>query len=366
MADSNTPNIGLLVADPTDVVQYSAHIGNNLTTIDGMMGAVDCTSSARPTNTYKGQIVYEHDTGRYAQNTGTKASPVWTYMSHQAIVANSSAMPTGGLTAGEQAYVSDVITTAYYSGTAWHYTAPIVCTSTTRPAGAALQTGTLIYETDTLRLLVWNGSTWVPKTFGNFVCTSSTHPSWAFQGLEIYESDTGLNAVYTGSNYLYGLQQLAPTQALSGAASVTFSGLPAVNRLLVVWRLRSSTSGTPLILRIDGDSTIGHYVWAKMTARAAAATASGNAGDGNAQIGTVAGSSTANYFSSGETWINGWNSTNGFCNLDSSSSCWDSSGSYWIDKMGSLYTGTAAAHTSINIQPGSGTLTGEITVYGGP
>jgi len=366
MADSNTPNIGLLIADTADVVQYPAHIGNNLTTIDGLMGAVDCTSVTRPTNTYKGQIIYEHDTGRYVQNTRTKAAPVWSYMSHQALVENSSALPTGGLTAGELIYLSDLGALAYYSGSAWHYCTLIVCSSTTRPTGAALQTGTFIYETDTQTLLVWTGSGWAHRSFNNFVCTSSTHPSWAFQGLEIYETDTGLAAVYSGSNYLYGLQQLAPTQSVSAAANVTFSGLPAVNRLLVVWRLRSSTSGTPLGLQIDGDSTSGHYIWAKMTARAAATSASGNTGDVNAQIGTVAGSSTANYFSSGETFINGWNSTNGYCNMDSVSSCWDTTSSYWIDKMGSLYVGTAAAHTSLKIAPGSGTLTGEVTVYGGP
>lgn len=200
---------------------------------------------------------------------------------------------------------------------------------------------------------------------GMMVVTSTTHPASPFTGLEIFETDTGLSAAYSGSNYLYNLQQIAPTASVSAAASYTFTGLPAVNRLLLVWRLRSSGTGTTLGARLDGDSTGGHYIWAKMTQRGAAVSGSANSSDGYAQIGTVAGSGTANYFSSGETWLNGWNASNGYCNLDSSSSCWDTSSSYWIDKMGSLFLGSAAAHTSLTIFPGSGTITGELTLYGG-
>jgi hypothetical protein len=125
MADTTTPNIGLLVADVNDVVQYPAHIGNNLSTIDGMMGAVDCTSLTRPSNTYKGQIIFEHDSGRYVQNTGTKASPTWTYMSQQSYVCTSSARPSLGLTAGMQIFESDTKRFGVYDGSNWQMVMPL-------------------------------------------------------------------------------------------------------------------------------------------------------------------------------------------------------------------------------------------------
>lgn len=39
--------------------------------------------------------------------------------------------------------------------------APILCTSATRPTGISLRYGTPIFETDTLRELLWDGSAWV-------------------------------------------------------------------------------------------------------------------------------------------------------------------------------------------------------------
>lgn len=303
-----------VLSDNVDVV---ADFNNNWDGIDQRLGTQVCTSSTRPSSPVQGLEIYETDTGF----------------------------------------------TRTYKGAAWSQ-GSTVATSGTRPVNPVQ--GDLLYETDTLRVLLWSGSSWVNKAFANFVCTSGTHPASPFQGLEIYETDTGLNAVYSGSGYLYGLQQIVPTQNLSAAASVTFSGLPAVNRLLLVWRLRSSTAGASLSVQLDGDTTSGHYIWAKMTQRAAAVTAAASAADTSAQIGTVAGNGTANYYSSGETYFNGWNSTNGFCNLDSSSSCWDTTSSYWIDKMGALYTGAAAAHTSVKVVPGAGTVTGEVTIYGGP
>jgi len=280
-------------------------------------------------------------------------------------VCNSSARPTGGLTAGEQIFESDSGVTRTRGAGSWLGEIPTCTVSTLPPNPLA---GDLVYLSDLGAIANYTGAQWRTRT--PILCTSSTHPAntgiTLYDGMQIFETDTELSAWYNGSTgYVHNLQELVPFQSVSGAANITFTGLPAVNRLLVVWRLRSSTSGSPLGLQIDADSTSGHYVWAKMTQRAAAVSGSANAGDTNAQIGTVAGSGTANYFSSGETWINGWNATNGYCNLDSSSSCWDTSSSYWIDKMGSQYIGAAAAHTSIKIAPGSGTLTGEVAVYGG-
>lgn len=162
MADTNTSNIGLLLPDLGDTFNFALHVENNFSTIDSMMGAVQCTSSTRPSNTYAGQIVYETDSKRYAQNTGTKASPTWTYMSHAALAVTAATRPTSGLSTGET-----------------------------------------IYETDTTRFLVYNGSSWENKAFSNLSVTSSTHPTSAnsFVGEQIYETDTKNTLVWDGTNW---------------------------------------------------------------------------------------------------------------------------------------------------------------------
>lgn len=317
------------------------------------------TSGARPAGPIQGDLLFESDTGYVRKYNGA----TWTTVGNAN--ATAASLPSNPVQA-DVAYLNDIGAMAYYSGGAWHTFNLITCTSATRPTGSSLQVGSFIYETDTTRLLVYNGTSWTQKAFSNFVCTSSTHPSSPYTGLEIFETDTGLNAVYNGSNYLYGMQQIAPLQSVSAASNVSFTGLPAVGRLMLLWRLRSSTAGTTLGVQIDSDTTSGHYVWAKMGVRAAAVSGSGNSGDTSAQIGTVAGSGTANYFSSGAAFLNGWNSTNGYTNIVSSSSAWDLTTSYWVENQGSQYVGSTVAHTALKIITGSGTLTGEVVIYGGP
>ena len=72
-----------------------------------------------------------------------------------------------------------------------------ICTSTTRPAGAAVFTGLAIYETDTKRFYIYNGTTWV-YSGGTWICTSTTRPGSPFQGMEIYETDTKKNLYWNG------------------------------------------------------------------------------------------------------------------------------------------------------------------------
>jgi hypothetical protein len=75
----------------------------------------------------------------------------------------------------------------------------LVVTSSTRPAGP--YEGQRIYETDTDRELVYNGSDWtLPKTFGAYVCTAATRPaSGIYEGMQIYETDTNRHYHYSGA-----------------------------------------------------------------------------------------------------------------------------------------------------------------------
>src|ERR1700722_10164925 len=107
MADTTTANLALLIADLNDTFNMAAHIEANFTTIDTFMGAVKCTSATRPTTTYGGQLIYETDTGRLCENTGTKASPVWTYVSSVILTYTSTTRPSTNLVAGMLIYESD-------------------------------------------------------------------------------------------------------------------------------------------------------------------------------------------------------------------------------------------------------------------
>jgi hypothetical protein len=267
MADTNTPNISLLLPDLNDTFNFGAHVENNFTTIDSLMGAVQCTSSSRPSNTYAGQIVYETDSHRYAQNTGTKASPAWTYMSHGAIATTSGSLPTSGLS-----------------------------------------NGFLVYATDLNALLVCDGGVLRYKT--NVAIPSSAHPTAVEAGATIFETDTGLSAVYNGSNWMYAVDQIAPTQTLgSTTASVTFSGIPAIGALMVRWGARCSDAVTAeqLYVQLNGD-TGNNYVWQANQANntnAVSGTTGGTA-VGKIQVATVpGGSATSTYWGSGSFTVEG-------------------------------------------------------------
>lgn len=393
MADTNTANLGLLIADLNDTFNFGAHVEANFTTIDGLMGAVQCTSGSRPTNTYAGQIIYETDSKRYAQNTGTKLAPVWTYMSHQAYAAASAARPTVGLTAGQLlyetdnfllrtrgsgawngflpvatstalpgnplagdfAYLSDKDCVVRYTGTLWKLTSTAVCTSSTRPT-VGIAAGTTIYETDTTRLLVYNGTTWEQKAFANFVCTSSTHPATPYTGLEIYETDTGLSAVYNGSNYEYNLQQIAPTQILGATtASITFSSVPAVTRLVLYWRARAAASGqVGLEMQIDGN-TGNNYLWSNLQNSAGTAGAfHSGALVAMIQIGSIDGN-TAGYFGSGQQVIDGWANATGFLTSSGHANSFSTTTTDVGGLLGGLFA-VAGPHNSVKIFPVSGSF----------
>lgn len=173
MADTNTANIGLLLPDLNDTFNFGAHVENNFTTIDGLIGAVQCTSTTRPTNTYAGQIIYETDSKRYVQNTGTKSVPAWTYMSHRALNGVVASLPTLGLQNGDLYYATDSNALLICDGGIFRYKTNVAVASSARPT--AVEAGATIYETDTGRSMVYNGSNWVPA--GRMIMAAPTTTS---------------------------------------------------------------------------------------------------------------------------------------------------------------------------------------------
>jgi len=363
MADTTTPNIGLLVADPNDVVSYTSHIGNNLSTIDSFMGLPKCTSLTRPSTTYGGQGIYETDTKRVAVNTGTAGSgAVWTYVSHQALSATSSARPTLGLTPGEQIYETDTTLVRVRGASTW-LGELLSCTVGTLPANPLA--GDVVYLSDKECLARYTGSQW--RTTGPVICTSSTHPTSSgitlYAGMQIYETDTELTAVYNGSAFLYPAQQIAATQILGGnTASITFSGLSsAYATVSVSWSARdnSGNASDALKLRLNGDSA-SHYLWQFVQGNNTTASAAVSTSDTSIQAGVCAGgAATAGYYSGGTFDIEGWSSAASGRFATVAGHSYVAAGNGAAGQIAGAYGGTyqpTAALTSITLLPAAGSF----------
>jgi hypothetical protein len=311
------------------------------------------TSGARPANPIQGDLVYETDT-TFTRSRGASA---W---NGTLGVATSSAMPANPIQ-GDLCYVSDKDVVARYTGTAWRYTGIISCTSSTRPV-ANIAAGTTIYETDTTRYLIYNGTSWEQKTFGVFVCTSSTHPASPFSGLEILETDTLASAIYNGSAYQYNYGPIALTTLGSAAASVTFSSIPQVyTNLRLIINARTATAGNfeDLKIQLNGVTTSNYSFTHVFT----------NNGSPSAGIVTAGSSSTCGYANgtnstgasrtiieipnyTGTTWTKGgtWVSQTGDASTNSQGGCGGFSLSTLTAAITSIKIFTASAN---NLQTGS-------------
>lgn len=118
---------------------------------------------------------------------------------------------------------------------------PGVCTSTTRPASP--YNGQVIYETDTARTLVWNGSGWV------FLSTSTANPV----GLELITSCTitsvgGTSA--TASNGAISIGSGNTSITVSNAFSTTFQ-----TYRIILSNCLTSINSTDIRFQLEGLTT---------------------------------------------------------------------------------------------------------------
>jgi len=135
-------------------------------------------------------------------------------------------------------------------------------------------------------------------------------------------------------------------------ASVTFSGLPAVNRIMLVWRARNTAASFgDLQMQIDSATT--NYQSAKVQGRGGAVSVVTTTTT-YAPIGIVVGT-TASYFSSGVATLDGWGTSTGFLSYSGTSAAFDSAASYWAETYDGQYL-AAGAHTSIKLMPGVGSF----------
>lgn len=100
---------------------------------------------------------------------------------------------------GQIIYETDTRRTYVWNGTYWDPTQSVwICTSSTRPT--VPWDGSIIYETDTKRFWSWNGTAWVYRS-GLWHCTFATRPAGPFAGFEIYETDTKRRFLHDGTQY---------------------------------------------------------------------------------------------------------------------------------------------------------------------
>lgn len=251
MADTNTANIGLLLPDLGDTFNFALHVENNFSTIDSLMGMVQCTSTTRPSNTYAGQGIYETDSKRYAQNTGTKASPVWTYMSHTALTSTSSAHPTSGLSTGLNIYETDTGLNALWNGSAWTY-----------PSGQLLAKTSL---SGTAATITFSN---IPQKFTNLridlsaISTGTTAQGWDSVNLQF----NGVSSATYNWGTIYATMGNAPTTASGNSATSSQCG--------AVWNAHFASAGRGVVLMLIPNYT-------DTTARKSFSSI-GNASDGGA------------------------------------------------------------------------------------
>jgi hypothetical protein len=205
---------------------------------------------------------------------------------------------------------------------------PGVCTSTTRPS--VPYTGQLIYETDTRRIAAWNGSAWIYET-------AADGPP----GLVLVRSETTFSA------------------ASSITADSVFNSTYQ-NYLITIRYITSTTGAMNMRLRASGTSAATNYNWIQLYAL------SGTTANAVATSQTswfIGGDANGSIFQSVQLYVNAPNlaEPTTFTSLNA--------------RANTAYTGvqanyiignhtTATSYDGFEIIIGSGTATGNYTVYG--
>lgn len=144
-------------------------------------------------------------------------------------------------------------------------------------------------------------------TTGPVACTSTTHPASPTVGMPIYETDTGLTAMWTGTAWLYPPQLLAQqTLSSSGSISLPVPSGGHFNTLRVVWTAASTAGGTATYMcaRFNNDSGTNYEYQFNQANTTSQSSAGNTATEAQTRVGTLnASGGTSGYLGTGEFLI---------------------------------------------------------------
>jgi hypothetical protein len=194
------------------------------------------------------------------------------------------------------------------------------------------------------------------------VAISGSRPVSPSTGQIIFETDTGLFAVWTGSAWCYLVTEVGQPLVLAAPqASVTFNPPSSVNHLMIKWHARTTSGNTSdnMQLRFNGDSA-SNYDWQIMAGLNATVSTTPGLGDTKILAGTVVGGTgSAGFFGCGEIEVPGWSQgANGHTATATGKwyACWsNSAATSQVGTMGALYT-PSAAMTSATLSPAAGSF----------
>lgn len=95
---STTSRLGLFkpAADGSENVNVVTDLNNNLDKLDSLLGAVECTSSTRPTTRFSGMMIRETDTGKLLLCTNA-TTPTWVQIYLAGVTLTDNVNVTGSL-----------------------------------------------------------------------------------------------------------------------------------------------------------------------------------------------------------------------------------------------------------------------------
>jgi len=321
---TSTTRLTLRKPDPNPVtgdnVDAAADLNANWDKVDAAIGAISCTSGARPATPYVGQMARETDTGNLIVCTSTGPS-VWAY-----IYGDNQTRAAAG--------------TAVYKS-------KVVADAQDRLSVAADGT------------LVWGSGAAVGDTnlYRSAVDTLKTDDSFIAVG-----SISGSNIPYRDRKTVVG----------ASVASITFTSVPSsLRNIKIIWTARgdNATQVQLVWLRINGASGAVYNV-AYIQNTNGSLTGTPAAAASQAVVGLATGSTApAGDFGAGDITIAGWDSPHaGYLGFQFNSSAMGSAVANFISLVGGGNYVTAGPYTSITILPQSGLWVAgsDFTLWGDP
>lgn len=117
---TSTPKLGIIKADPTDTVDYEAHIGDGFDRVDEDLPNRVCTSGTRPSTPYNGMMIYETDTRNLMMYDTAAGEWQFPTASFANAAARDTAVPSPDpMREGMISYLKDVDTYQTFDGTNW-------------------------------------------------------------------------------------------------------------------------------------------------------------------------------------------------------------------------------------------------------